>query len=78
MGVTLKRNGDVVYYGKVVGKWKKNEPRKEAKKRGFIAREWVKVIYHFYLGNVVKPVSDITEYTLADLREHIEFKLNNK
>ena len=32
----------------------------------------------FYLGKVVKPVSDLTEYTLADLREHIEFKLNQE
>lgn len=44
MGVTLKRNGDVEYYGEVVGKWKKNEPRKEAKKAGLIAREWCKVV----------------------------------
>lgn len=69
MGVTLKRNGDVEYYGEVVGKWKKNEPRKEAKKAGLIAREWCKV---------VKPVSDLTEYILADLRQHIEFKLNQE
>lgn len=68
MGVTLKRNGDVEYYGQVIGRWNKREPRKEARERGDHPCRYVKVLYEAIFGMVA---GTCLAHTKKELRLYI-------